>query len=698
MTGFDQTTDSTTDNLMIQSYRYDVLKRLTNVYVETADAATFVTWNANPTAGDPYGTHITYDANGNIRTLIRNTMSRSAGGIVAFVPNNPPGATTEMDNLTYEYAQKSTDFYNTGTATKITNNRLATVTDAARHEVLLDDIENESAGYVASNTATHNYKYDTKGRITSDVINGITNIQWYWYDQVKQITYDAAHGSKTIIYTYNSQGQRLTKAVNTPGLPLTYTVTSYVYDGGGLLMGTYDYYNSAGSWKWRINELETYASSRTGVYDLNEDLLTNIPTRVNNPALLRFEITDHLGSVRAVVSGVKKSNGNAEILSLSDYHEFGMTMRRRSFISSTGYNYGYQGSEKEKGINGMYTTDFRMLDVRIGRWFMTDPVTNPSASPYSSMDNNPISLTDVLGLFTGGQGGTNCQLGTTCPSFEGSAAGGSNSGTSCIDNGDIFLMNITTQQMEVGPFSSHNTANTPAQINPAVNQSLYNSTKELLDNKEGADSYSDGFSLVIQTENPNLELQEMFNRWAEDPLQGIYDVSGGIMSSLVALIDYCTYVDPFNNFYYYWQVSPYEKGIADARGLNELYKASVITCILAPLGELGGGPAKGVVKGGAGVYDLGTTLGKYVGQSKEIMGRVTSHFAKGGKLSAGELNNAVFHSMPGSTKLQREVYEQFLINKYGVNNLLNVRNPMGGRMNLYNSMVDDVIKQFGLPK
>jgi RHS repeat-associated protein len=102
--------------------------------------------------------------------------------------------------------------------------------------------------------------------------------------------------------------------------------------------------------------------------------------------------------------------------------------------------------------------------------------------------------------------------------------------------------------------------------------------------------------------------------------------------------------------------------------------------------------------GGAGVYDLGTSLGKYIGQSKDIMKRVTSHFAKGGKLSAGELENAIFHSMPGSTKLQREVYEQFLINKYGINNILNVRNPMGGRMDLYNSMIDDVIKQFNLPR
>jgi hypothetical protein len=107
---------------------------------------------------------------------------------------------------------------------------------------------------------------------------------------------------------------------------------------------------------------------------------------------------------------------------------------------------------------------------------------------------------------------------------------------------------------------------------------------------------------------------------------------------------------------------------------------------------------KNIEVGAPGVYDLGTTLGKYVGQSKDIIKRVTAHFASGGKLKFGELENAVFHAMPGSTKLQREVYEQFLINKYGLKNLINERNPMGGRTQLFENMIDDVINQFNLPK
>jgi hypothetical protein len=58
---------------------------------------------------------------------------------------------------------------------------------------------------------------------------------------------------------------------------------------------------------------------------------------------------------------------------------------------SESYRYGYQGSEREAQLEGgsAYTTDYRMLDVRIGRWFSTDMVTQPWQSPFTSMDNDP---------------------------------------------------------------------------------------------------------------------------------------------------------------------------------------------------------------------------------------------------------------------------------------------------------------------
>ena len=74
-------------------------------------------------------------------------------------------------------------------------------------------------------------------------------------------------------------------------------------------------------------------------------------------------------------------------------------MAGRGFSGS--YRFGYQGSEKDNEVSGegnSYTTEFRQLDPRLGRWFSVDPVFQPWQSPYTSMDNNPICLNDPMGL------------------------------------------------------------------------------------------------------------------------------------------------------------------------------------------------------------------------------------------------------------------------------------------------------------
>lgn len=72
-------------------------------------------------------------------------------------------------------------------------------------------------------------------------------------------------------------------------------------------------------------------------------------------------------------------------------------------ISGADGRYGYQGSEADdeiKGSGNSYTTEFRQLDPRLGRWLSLDPEFDESNSPYNSMDNNPIFSNDVDGLYT----------------------------------------------------------------------------------------------------------------------------------------------------------------------------------------------------------------------------------------------------------------------------------------------------------
>ncbi len=122
-----------------------------------------------------------------------------------------------------------------------------------------------------------------------------------------------------------------------------------------------------------------------------------------------------------------------------------------------------------------------------------------------------------------------------------------------------------------------------------------------------------------------------------------------------------------------------------------------------------------------GVYDLvvktGDDVTGYVGQSKDVFKRITQHF----KPKKGKLNQTILqkgsttYKMVGSTKEQREIYEQFIIlEKYGgqinpkknpLAKLLNKVNPYGGRSNLktpqgrkkFKEKALEIAKEYDLP-
>jgi RHS repeat-associated protein len=89
------------------------------------------------------------------------------------------------------------------------------------------------------------------------------------------------------------------------------------------------------------------------------------------------------------------------IRSTSDYSPFGVQLDGRT-ANSGDYRYGYQGSEADNEIKGQglsYTTYFRQLDPRVGRWLSIDPDKDnwSDESPYVSMINNPVVYNDPDG-------------------------------------------------------------------------------------------------------------------------------------------------------------------------------------------------------------------------------------------------------------------------------------------------------------
>jgi RHS repeat-associated protein len=89
------------------------------------------------------------------------------------------------------------------------------------------------------------------------------------------------------------------------------------------------------------------------------------------------------------------------IRNTADYSPFGVQLDGRT-IQGDFYRFGYQGSEKDdesKGGGNSYTTFFRQLDPRVGRWFSVDPLFEEieDEAPYNSMGNSPIQFNDPEG-------------------------------------------------------------------------------------------------------------------------------------------------------------------------------------------------------------------------------------------------------------------------------------------------------------
>ncbi len=87
-----------------------------------------------------------------------------------------------------------------------------------------------------------------------------------------------------------------------------------------------------------------------------------------------YYVRDPQGNVMAVISDAPSDGAQPTVESLTDYYPFGMAMPGRSYNVSD-YRFGYTGHEKEGDLaEGVYTTQYRLLDMRIGRWMSVDPL------------------------------------------------------------------------------------------------------------------------------------------------------------------------------------------------------------------------------------------------------------------------------------------------------------------------------------
>ncbi|WP_347922487.1 RHS repeat-associated core domain-containing protein [Pontimicrobium sp. SW4] len=287
--------------------------------------------------GDYDVTSITYDANGNIKTLNRN--------------KNTESGSNAMDEFTYDYI--------TG------KNQLDYVQDAVTGTTNADDLKTQATG---------NYVYNSIGQLIEDHEEAVadpTNIVRYIYNTSGLVTEVSKKNVPLVKFFYNDKGHRVKKEIYTAG-SLTNT-DYYVRDAAGSVMAIYN-----GN---TLKEQPIYGSSRIGVYNRQDSSTA-------------YQLTDHLGNVRAVIS--KDSNNNMLMLSYTDYYPGGMAMPGRNVVGD--YRYDYQGQEKDRET-GKNAFTLRLYDARINRWIAPDPY-GEFFSPYLAMGNNWLNRIDPTGGMT----------------------------------------------------------------------------------------------------------------------------------------------------------------------------------------------------------------------------------------------------------------------------------------------------------
>ncbi|HTN08239.1 MAG TPA: RHS repeat-associated core domain-containing protein, partial [Flavipsychrobacter sp.] len=109
-----------------------------------------------------------------------------------------------------------------------------------------------------------------------------------------------------------------------------------------------------------------------------------------------YQLTDHLGNVRAVVA---KNGTTLQVRLYNDYYPYGMVITPQT-TGTNDYRYGYQGQYAEKDPETDWNAfELRMYDAKIARWLSVDP-KGQFHSPYVSMGNNPITGVDPDGGFS----------------------------------------------------------------------------------------------------------------------------------------------------------------------------------------------------------------------------------------------------------------------------------------------------------
>lgn len=231
-----------------------------------------------------------------------------------------------------------------------------------------------------------NYSYTYKAN--SNQLTAVGNYASYTYDALGQLTSETK-GTLSKYLDYDVSG-KVIKIYS--DVAKTKLVLSFVYDESGARIKKQDHLQNVTTWYVGDNVY-------TGMQLIEQSIPSGIYYRSANA--YRYQLTDHVGSVRAIINRSKLASGAVDVIYSTDYYPFGTELQAAGIPSRYGYQGEYAEKDSETGWNNFY---LRNYDPAIGRWLTVDPY-GQYYSPYVGMGNDPINRFDPDGGWDGGGGG-----------------------------------------------------------------------------------------------------------------------------------------------------------------------------------------------------------------------------------------------------------------------------------------------------
>ena len=240
---------------------------------------------------------------------------------------------------------------------------------------------------LTDNGTTITYTYNTSDQLTSD------GASTYAYDSNGN-TLSRSAGSSSVRYDYDTRN-RLTKVTQPDN-----TTIDYVYDSDGNRIRSV---GPSGSTNYVVDPasrapqvvVETDGSGHvTASYTYGLGLISQRRSGVDS-----FYISDALGSTRAL------TNSQGSVTDRYSYDAFGQLL---SSSGTTVNSFLYTGEQKDEAA-GLYYLRARYYDPAIGRFLSADPFQGKPQDPgslhkYAYVQNNPVNMTDPLGLYGAEEG------------------------------------------------------------------------------------------------------------------------------------------------------------------------------------------------------------------------------------------------------------------------------------------------------